>query len=56
MHALPLLFRTDFEILKNTLYLKKAGVSMGKTGENEWIPDHELALANILKPDSASSG
>ena len=27
---------------------------MGKAGETDWIPDHELALADILKDDVAS--
>jgi 16S rRNA C967 or C1407 C5-methylase (RsmB/RsmF family)/NOL1/NOP2/fmu family ribosome biogenesis protein len=56
IHALPKDFVNDFEILKNALYLKKAGIRVGKAGETEWIPDHELALANILKEDSPSIG
>jgi 16S rRNA C967 or C1407 C5-methylase (RsmB/RsmF family)/NOL1/NOP2/fmu family ribosome biogenesis protein len=48
VHGLPEALLDDFEVLKNALYLKKAGVRMGKEGENGWIPDHELALANIL--------
>jgi NOL1/NOP2/fmu family ribosome biogenesis protein len=43
----------DFNILKNALYMKKAGIRMGKEGENDWIPDHELALANILNEKQA---
>jgi NOL1/NOP2/fmu family ribosome biogenesis protein len=38
--------------LKNSLYLKKAGIRIGKAGEREWIPDHELALTNFLRHDS----
>jgi 16S rRNA C967 or C1407 C5-methylase (RsmB/RsmF family)/NOL1/NOP2/fmu family ribosome biogenesis protein len=53
VHVLPSFLENDFEILKNTLYLKKAGVRIGKAGEHDWIPDHELALANILKPEAA---
>jgi 16S rRNA C967 or C1407 C5-methylase (RsmB/RsmF family)/NOL1/NOP2/fmu family ribosome biogenesis protein len=52
-HVLPEALMDDFNILKNFLYLKKAGVRIGKTGENDWIPDHELSLANILKYDAA---
>jgi 16S rRNA C967 or C1407 C5-methylase (RsmB/RsmF family)/NOL1/NOP2/fmu family ribosome biogenesis protein len=44
----------DFDKLKNILYLKKAGIRVGKAGEREWIPDHELALANKLKPGLAT--
>jgi 16S rRNA C967 or C1407 C5-methylase (RsmB/RsmF family)/NOL1/NOP2/fmu family ribosome biogenesis protein len=54
IHALPPELVNDFEILKNILYLKKAGIRVGKAGERDWIPDHEMALANILKDESAS--
>jgi 16S rRNA methyltransferase RsmB/F len=53
IHALPQNLLADFEFLKNNLYLKKAGIRVGKAGETDWIPDHELALAKILKKDSA---
>jgi 16S rRNA C967 or C1407 C5-methylase (RsmB/RsmF family)/NOL1/NOP2/fmu family ribosome biogenesis protein len=52
IHALPDTILYEFETLKNNLYLKKAGIRIGKPGENELIPDHELALANFLKYDS----
>ncbi len=51
--ALPGTIMHEFETLKNNLYLKKAGIRLGKAGENELIPDHELALANFLKYDSS---
>jgi NOL1/NOP2/fmu family ribosome biogenesis protein len=54
IHALPAGLANDFELMKNSLYLKKAGVRIGKAGENGLIPDHELALANMLKDDTAS--
>ncbi len=50
-HAFPLRLSDDLEILKNNLYLKKAGIRLGKSGGKEWIPDHELALANFLRKD-----
>jgi 16S rRNA C967 or C1407 C5-methylase (RsmB/RsmF family)/NOL1/NOP2/fmu family ribosome biogenesis protein len=53
VHALPPGLVDDFILLKNVLYLKKAGVRVGKPGETEWIPDHELALAGILSDKSA---
>jgi 16S rRNA C967 or C1407 C5-methylase (RsmB/RsmF family)/NOL1/NOP2/fmu family ribosome biogenesis protein len=53
IHVLPSCLEHDFEILKKVLYLKKAGVRIGKAGVQDWIPDHELALANILKPEGA---
>jgi NOL1/NOP2/fmu family ribosome biogenesis protein len=53
VHAVPDTNIQEFDALKNNLYLKKAGIRIGKPGENELIPDHELALANFLKYDSA---
>lgn len=52
IHALTPGLMNDLELLKNNLYLKKAGIRVGKAGEYNWIPDHELALANFLKSDS----
>ncbi len=52
VHGLMPGLESDFELLKNNLYLKKAGVRIGKAGEREWIPDHELALSNSLRNDS----
>ena len=51
IHGLANGLVNDFETLKNNLYLKKAGIRIGKAGEVDWIPDHELALANILRQD-----
>ena len=53
IHALPGVIVNEFETLKNNLYLKKAGIRIGRPGENELIPDHELALANFLKYESS---
>jgi len=52
IHALMPGLMSDLELLKSNLYLKKAGIRIGKAGEREWIPDHELALANSLRQDS----
>lgn len=54
VHAMPVGLANDFDFLKNNLYLKKAGIRVGKSGQNEWVPDHELALADILKDDISS--
>jgi 16S rRNA C967 or C1407 C5-methylase (RsmB/RsmF family)/NOL1/NOP2/fmu family ribosome biogenesis protein len=51
IHAFMPELVNDFEYLKNNLYLKKAGIRIGKAGEREWIPDHELALTNLLRHD-----
>jgi len=52
IHAISENLLNDLETLQNNLYLKKAGIRVGKSGEKELIPDHELALANFLKKDS----
>ena len=49
-HVMPLNLLPDLLLLKNYLYLKKAGVMAGKMGSDEWIPDHELALSTGLNP------
>jgi 16S rRNA C967 or C1407 C5-methylase (RsmB/RsmF family)/NOL1/NOP2/fmu family ribosome biogenesis protein len=54
LHALEPGLTDDFEILKNTLYLKKAGVRLGKAGENDWIPDQELAMSMLLHAGASS--
>jgi len=58
IHGIPEGLVGDFGKLKNALYLKKAGIRLGKSGENDWIPDHELALADILseKPQRLDLG
>jgi 16S rRNA C967 or C1407 C5-methylase (RsmB/RsmF family)/NOL1/NOP2/fmu family ribosome biogenesis protein len=54
VHALTPDLANHFEFLRNKLYMKKAGIRIGKAGEHEWIPDHELALGNILRQESPS--
>jgi 16S rRNA C967 or C1407 C5-methylase (RsmB/RsmF family)/NOL1/NOP2/fmu family ribosome biogenesis protein len=51
IHAISENLVNDLETLQNNLYLKKAGIRVGKSGEKELIPDHELALANFLRRD-----
>jgi NOL1/NOP2/fmu family ribosome biogenesis protein len=49
-HALHENLLPDFLLLKNYLYLKKAGVMAGRAVAGEWLPDHELALCTGLNP------
>ncbi len=49
-YALPADSLSDFNFIQSSLYVKKAGVLMGKITPHELIPDHELALSNILNP------
>ena len=41
----------DVFILQSVLYLKKAGVSIGKIIRNELIPDHAFALSDLVAAD-----
>ncbi|NEU07412.1 RNA methyltransferase [Flavihumibacter sp. R14] len=43
----------DYEILKNSLYLKKSGTRVGKIIGKDLIPHHELALSLINNPETA---
>lgn len=38
-------------VLSADLYLRKAGVSVGTIAGNELIPEHALALSNLLNPE-----
>ena len=46
--AFPAAFETDIQLLKENLYIKKAGVRIGAIAKNDLIPDHELALSTII--------
>jgi 16S rRNA C967 or C1407 C5-methylase (RsmB/RsmF family)/NOL1/NOP2/fmu family ribosome biogenesis protein len=50
VHSMPANLINDLLVMKNYLYLKKAGILTGKMGSDEWIPDHELALSTGLNP------
>jgi NOL1/NOP2/sun family putative RNA methylase len=49
--AIPANQLTDFDYLRERLYLKKAGTRLGKFAGNDFIPDHELAL-NVWASES----
>ena len=46
--AIPLHLNDDLVLIRSSLYIKKAGVKMGKVIRGELIPDHELALSTII--------
>ncbi len=48
--AVPIHLNEDLAIIQSSLYIKKAGVKMGKIIRGELIPDHELALSTIIDP------
>jgi 16S rRNA C967 or C1407 C5-methylase (RsmB/RsmF family)/NOL1/NOP2/fmu family ribosome biogenesis protein len=44
--------KESLNILQRYLYLKKSGVRVGKLMGKDLIPDHELALSNIINKDA----
>jgi 16S rRNA C967 or C1407 C5-methylase (RsmB/RsmF family)/NOL1/NOP2/fmu family ribosome biogenesis protein len=46
--AVPVWMQNDLAALQSALYIKKAGIKMGKLIGNELIPAHELALSSDL--------
>lgn len=46
--AMPKALEDELAAIQNALYIKKAGVKMGAVIRNELIPDHELAVSNII--------
>jgi 16S rRNA C967 or C1407 C5-methylase (RsmB/RsmF family)/NOL1/NOP2/fmu family ribosome biogenesis protein len=45
--AIPANLLSELLLLQSVLYIKKAGVTIGKLIRQELLPDHELALATI---------
>jgi 16S rRNA C967 or C1407 C5-methylase (RsmB/RsmF family)/NOL1/NOP2/fmu family ribosome biogenesis protein len=46
--AIPIHAGPDVSILQKNLYLKQAGVTIGKLASNELIPDHALAMSDFV--------
>ena len=46
--AVPAGFENIIPLLQDRLYLRQAGINVGKLGREELIPDHSLALSTIF--------
>ncbi|MDI3321833.1 methyltransferase RsmF C-terminal domain-like protein [Pinibacter soli] len=46
--ALPERFVQDIDLLQQSLYIKQAGVALGQITAKELIPEHALAVSNLL--------
>jgi len=44
--------KESMNLLSHHLYIKKSGVRIGKLAGRDLIPDHELALSNIINKDT----
>ena len=51
IYALPTHFLEEYCILKNLLNVQYAGVVIGEVMKEKLVPDHSLALSNLLKDD-----
>lgn len=51
VYIFPKVYENDLKYLQNVLYLKNAGINIGKLNRKELIPSHALALSNVLDPD-----
>lgn len=50
LYIFPKKYENDLKYLQNVLYLKNAGINIGKLNRKELIPSHALALSNVLNP------
>ncbi len=48
LFAVPASLQDDMALLQALLYVKKSGVKLGKVIRNQLLPDHELAMSNLL--------
>ena len=53
LFALPAEHAKDIHLLMENLYVRKAGIHIGKEKGKDIVPDHELAMSNHLHPQIA---
>ncbi|MEO5685180.1 MAG: RNA methyltransferase [Chitinophagaceae bacterium] len=46
--ALPSCLEKEIAVLQSALYIKKAGITVGKLAGKDLVPDHQLAMSTIL--------
>jgi len=52
--ALPQHLQQELAFIQSALYIKKAGIKLGTIIRDELIPDHELAVSNIIHQQIAA--
>ena len=52
--AMPLACASEINLLRESLYIKKAGIRTGVVIRKEMVPDHELAMSIVLQDDLPS--
>jgi 16S rRNA C967 or C1407 C5-methylase (RsmB/RsmF family)/NOL1/NOP2/fmu family ribosome biogenesis protein len=50
IYGLPAELAAELPVLQSSLYLKRAGVPLGKLSVKEFIPEHDLALSTMINP------
>jgi 16S rRNA C967 or C1407 C5-methylase (RsmB/RsmF family)/NOL1/NOP2/fmu family ribosome biogenesis protein len=52
--TIPLQFQEEVKLLIGNMYIRKAGICIGKIAGKDLVPDHELALSKIAAPEIPS--
>jgi len=52
--AVPAACLAEIQLLQKNLYLKQVGIAIGKLTSRELIPDHALAMSDLIAPGIAS--
>jgi NOL1/NOP2/fmu family ribosome biogenesis protein len=52
--AVPATCLAEIQLLQKNLYLKQVGITIGKLTTKELIPDHALAMSDLIAPGIAS--
>ena len=50
MFALPQILEEDFTLIQGLLYIQYAGTNIGELMRDKLVPDHALAMSNLLSP------
>ncbi len=51
VYAFPAMHLADIDLLRSSLYVRKAGVEIGELMRNEILPSHDLALSASMQAD-----
>jgi 16S rRNA C967 or C1407 C5-methylase (RsmB/RsmF family)/NOL1/NOP2/fmu family ribosome biogenesis protein len=54
MLSIPIEFQEDVKLLISNMYIRRAGICIGKVAGKDLVPDHELAMSQIAAPDIPS--
>lgn len=52
--SIPQQFQEDIKLLISRMYIRKAGISIGKIAGKDLVPDHDLAMSLIASPEIPS--